>query len=258
MAGAPLPTPSTTSRSARERRRPLGVPAVVPVVAPVAAGPALGQRPQQASRAARPRRPARASPRSGRRCARPAAPGRRRERGGERGLPRAGRAVDADQPAGTERGAAGTRPGRATELDHGSEGEPVATVGRDLLDEPRRPTAGARCWRARRARRTWRAGTRPGRRSPAVAAGCPVSGVCTSPAPSSPVRCSPAGAHGVGSRSLPAGPDATSPPPCTVATWGDGRRVTGRPKNAAGRGCEGLVVVEQGRAPAAPSRPRPR
>ncbi len=34
----------------------------------------------------------------------------------------------------------------------------------------------------------------------------------------------------------PAGPDATSPPPCTVAIWGEGRRVTGIPKYAAGVG----------------------
>ena len=74
---------------------------------------------------------------------------------------------------------------------------------------------------------------------PSSAAAGPVSGVCTSPAPSSPVRCSPAGAHGVGSRSAPAGPEATKPPPCTVATCGrgpaDDRQPEERRRAAAGR-----------------------
>ena len=50
---------------------------------------------------------------------------------------------------------------------------------------------------------------------------------------------------GVGSRSLPAGPEATRPPPCTVATWRDGRRTTGSAEERRRRRLERLVVVEQ-------------
>ena len=119
-------------------------------------------------------------------------------------------------------------------------------------DEGARRRAGGRCWRARRARRTSRAGTRRGRRSAAAPAACPVSGVCTSPAPSSPVRCRPGGAHGIGSRSAPAAPEATSPPPCTVAICGGGAADDREPEEGRRPGLEGLVVVEQRRAPAGP------
>ena len=144
---------------------------------------------------------ARPSRRRGRPCAPPGVPGpRRRDRGGQRGLARAGRAVDADQPAGAERGRPRTARSRTARVDRamtGSEREPVAAVRRHLVDELARPEQvhGVRC--ARTARRTWRAGTRPGRRSASRPPAWPVSGVCTSPAPSSPVRCSPGGAHGV-------------------------------------------------------------
>ena len=92
-----------------------------------------------------------------------------------------------------------------------------------------------------------RAGTTPGRRS---AAARPRARSAASAPRRRPRARSGAGRPaptGVGSRSGPAGPEATRPPPCTVAIAGDGFGVTGRPKNAAGRGVEGLVVVEQRR-----------
>src|SRR5439155_22794477 len=64
----------------------------------------------------------------------------------------------------------------------------------------------------------------------------PISGVCTSPAPSPGISRSPAGSQGLGNRLRCASPDATQPPPSTVAVAGVGLRTTESAKNAAGWG----------------------
>ena len=140
-------------------------------------------------------------------------------------LPDAGRAVDAHQPAGAQRGRA--RPARPpTDVarrprPRSSPGVPGAAVGRHRVDDL---AAGQQV-------RLWTCSAtspdlacRNHTRSPTSSAGRPgrSSGVCTSPAPSSPVRCRPGGAQGTGERSSPAGPEATRPPPRTVATVGRG------------------------------------
>ncbi len=230
----PEPTPSRTSRSAGSRSRSRRTPGV-PVVAPVAARAGRPRAAAAGPPAGRPTRADRPSPRTGRPCGDRAAGRQPGDLVGQRGLAGAGRPVDADQPAAPSvAGRARTR-SRTPRRRLPSERQAQSAVGRHR----RRRTAlpGSRCtptWRARTARRTWRAGTTPGRRSPAAPAAGPVSGVCTSPAPSRPVRWSPAGAHGIGSRSAPAGPEATRPPPCDGRDPGRGPADTGRPKNAAG------------------------
>ena len=93
-------------------------------------------------------------------------------------------------------------------------------------------------------------------RSPicSVARPVPVSGVCTSPAPSSPVRWRPGGAHGTGARSLArSGPTGDEAAAGTVAIAGGGAADDRQPEEGGGPRVEGLVVVEEARAPAAPS-----
>lgn len=88
----------------------------------------------------------------------------------------------------------------------------------------------------------------PGRSSSAAA---PISGVCTSPAPSSPRRRRPSGNHGIGCRDGPVGPEAIQPPPSTVAIRGAGRRTTESAKNADGVGCQ-LRYVSNSVGPKSP------
>ena len=142
--------------------------------------------------------------------------------------------------------AAAARPSSARRSDDWSQERlAVAAVGRDLVDdavalqqqqrgEPLAQLPGLRVaqvhaiagpQRARRAR--------------------PVSGVCTSPAPSSAVSRSPAGGTASGAGRGRPGPDAGYPPPSTVAT-----RVTGPPhdrdaEERRGPRPERAVVVEQ-------------
>ena len=142
-------------------------------------------------------------------------------------------------------------PWRRTHRAHqngSSEVRARAAVGRHRRRRTRPRPAGARRWCARTARRTWRAGTTPVSPTRSVAAAGPVSGVCTSPAPSSPVRCS-AGrrprAAAAGRRR--AGRRRRSRRRATVTTVGVGRRSDRHPEERRRAGLEGLVVVEQAR-----------
>ena len=102
----------------------------------------------------------------------------------------------------------------------------------------------------------WRNHTRSPIRS--SAAGWPVSGVWTSPAPSSPVRCRPGGAHGTGERSVAGGAARDE----AAAVDGRHRRrgLARHPQAEERRRArlEGRVVVEDARAPAGPTRRRSR
>ena len=215
-----------------------------PVVAAVAARTSLAQRVKQLRRAARRRAGARPAgeqvvhvhdraPSSN-----PAATASARVR-----LAGAGRTVEAQQPTGAEASAGAARAGQDS---CGVVTRPAeAAVGRHRLDDLAHRRPGGRGWCARRARRTWRAGTRPSRRSGAGAAPEPVSGVWTSPAPSSPVRCRPGGAQGSGARSLPVGPLAMNPPPATVTTPSRGSTYDRDAEERRRPRLEALVVVEQ-------------
>ena len=184
---------------------------------------------------------------------------------GERGLAGPGRPVDADQPAGAERGRArlGERQQQrrgVLRAATGSERQAEAAVRRDRVDERVARPAGGRCWCARTARRTSRAGTTPGRRSAAgrgrvpgqrglhLAGALEPGQVQARPAPT-----------GIGSRSLagrarrrPGRRRARSPPAARDGV---------RPGSAEERGRARARRTGSGRtapAPAARTRPRPR
>ena len=98
---------------------------------------------------------------------------------------------------------AGSRPRR-------SERQPAPAVGRHL-STMRSPASRWTSGRARTPRRTWRAGTTPGHRSAVRGAPGPVSGVCTSPAPSSEVRWRPGRRPGDGQPVPPGGARGDEP-----------------------------------------------
>ena len=264
MRGRPRAGALEDQERTRRRRHGLGVPARVPVVAPQLPASPPGQRPERIASRCAAGAGARASRRRARRMWTTRAADRSPPPRRERGLAGPGGAVDADQPALAE-------------------GRRAAALGDSTIEEavPTRAAGGLR--RRGHGRGTTRRRPRdpsPSRRwtsltcsksspdfacrnhtrspIPSVAAGCPVSGVCTSPAPSSSVRCSPGGAHGTGSRSVAGGAArrgarrrARSPPAGRAAGTTGARRTPpgGGRRTGSGR---------RGPAPAGPTRPRPR
>ena len=192
-AAAPLPTPSSDQQRQRAPRRPsrrTRRPAS-------RSGGSCPADPRPAVAAARRagRRPPGSPDQPGKRSSMctTRAPGRRAR--GHRRRPASScptRPGRRRRSAGRRRASAGarSRPARRTVGERRThQASPRPAVGRHRVDDLVARRAGGPGWCARRARRTWRAGTTPSRRSAAARAPEPVSGVCTSPAPSSPVRC---------------------------------------------------------------------
>ena len=192
-----------------------------------------------------------AAARARRAAARPAA--RPRRRGRSRACGSSARAA----PRGAARPAGGRRPRRPSRAleqrelvrspvdarcsccaqANSQERPALAAVGRHLVDDAVALQRAAACRSARTARRPSRGAGRRGRRGAARRRRGPVSGVCTSPAPSSAVELQAGGQVGTrqpvaagraGGHVAAAEQRSRSPSP--------GRRTTGRQKSAAGRG----------------------
>ena len=214
---------------------PLGELSGHPVVAAVGARPVLGEGSQQVVRAGRRPPAGRTSPGRGRPCAprwppgpaarsrppRSSCPSRRGRRGRSGGRCRG----SVGGPVASDRISAGVGPGDAAGLTRRAPGRGRTARCR----RSRRPAS--RCTRLVCSASSPDLACRNHTQSPICSSRAPgpVSGVCTSPAPSRLVRCRSGGAHGIGSRSLPEAPLATKPPPATVARPPPGRRTTGRP-----------------------------